>query len=93
MTCVRVAAGLCFITCNAEVVVEFGFLARKCGLIPLGYTNGMIGYVTTARQLEEGGYESRGAFPYFRMPAPFSNATESLLCTAIIDSARSIVAP
>ena len=88
MTCVRIASGLCFVTCNAEIVVEYGFLARKCGLIPLGYTNGMIGYVTTARQLEEGGYESRGAFPFFGMPAPFSLDAESVLRTAIIDASE-----
>lgn len=92
MTCVRIASGLSFLTCNAEVVVEYGFLAKRCGMLPLGYTNGMIGYVTTARQLEEGGYESRGAFPYFRMPAPFSTATESLLRAAIGDASRAIAA-
>lgn len=83
MTCLRIAAGLSILTCNAEMVVEYGILAKQMGMIPVGYTNGMIGYVTTARQLEEGGYESRGAFPYFRMPAPFARDTEARIQTAM----------
>lgn len=86
LTGVRLAEGVSLLTCNAEVVVEYGLLAKLSGMLPLGYTNGMIGYITTARQLEEGGYESRGAYPYFGMPAPFSTSCEALLRKAITDA-------
>jgi hypothetical protein len=43
----------------------------------------MIGYVTTKRQLIDGGYESREAFRYFRMPGPFVPSTEECIREAI----------
>ena len=79
MTCVRLAQNLGFMTFNAETVLEYGlFVKRQSGgnILPLGYTNGMIGYVTTEQQLIQGGYESREAFRYFGMPAPFHSSTE-----------------
>jgi hypothetical protein len=87
LSCFGLALGLSFITFNAEMVVAYGFLAKLLGLLPLAYTNGIIGYVTTALQLEEGGYESRGAFPYFNMPAAFSSTTESAMRDAIAEAA------
>jgi hypothetical protein len=78
-TVVRLARNLAFLTLNAEPVVEYGLFVKQQSngaVLPLGYTNGMIGYVTTERQLIEGGYESREAFRYFGMPGPFHSSTE-----------------
>jgi hypothetical protein len=77
MTRVMLSPQLSFFTFNAEMVVRYGFLAKQQALLPLAYTGGMIGYVTTAEQLAEGGYESREAFRYFGMPGPFAASTES----------------
>jgi hypothetical protein len=93
MSCLRLTQNLAFITFNAEMVGAYGFLAKQLGVLPLAYSNGMIGYVTTALQLAEGGYESRGAFPYFNMPAAFSPATESAVRAAIEVSTREIRRP
>jgi hypothetical protein len=46
-------------------------------LLPVAYTNGMIGYVPTRRQIEEGGYESAEAFRYYGHPAPFADTAEA----------------
>jgi hypothetical protein len=86
MTLVRLAQNLGFLTFNAEAVVEYGLFVKRRSegaILPIGYTNGMIGYVTTERQLAEGGYESREAFRYFGMPGPFEAATELRIREAI----------
>jgi hypothetical protein len=79
MTLLQLASNLGFLTFNAEVVVEYGLFVKRQSsgaILPLGYTNGMIGYVTTERQLIEGGYEPREAFRFFDMPGPFHSWTE-----------------
>jgi hypothetical protein len=75
-----------FLTFSAEMVVEYGLHVKRHragAILPVAYTNGMIGYVTTGQQLAEGGYESREAFRYFEMPAPFAASTESRVLQAI----------
>lgn len=82
VTAVTLQEGLALLAMNAEVVVEYGqFLKSISGkrILPLGYSNGMIGYVTTARQLDEGGYEPVDSTVYFSMPAPFSHEAEPLV--------------
>ena len=91
MTFVRLAPNLGFLTFNAETVVEYGLFVKRHfrgEILPLGYTNGMIGYVTTERQLIEGGYESREAFRYFAMPGPFHVTTERQVKQSINDLLR-----
>lgn len=70
----HVAGGLSFLTLNCETVVEYGLTLKehyRGRVLPLGYSNGMLGYLPTAKQLEEGGYEPYGSTFYFAMPAPF----------------------
>lgn len=79
---VNLAQNISFLTFNAEMVVAYGLFVKQRShgaCLPLGYSNGMIGYVTTERQLAEGGYEAREAFPYFGMPGPFTASTERRL--------------
>lgn len=91
MTRIYLGSNIGFITFNAEMVVRYGFLAKSLSLLPVAYTGGMIGYVTTEQQLAEGGYESREAFRYFRMPAPFAASTEGRLVGAIETWPRRII--
>jgi hypothetical protein len=86
MTLFTLARDLGFLTFNAEMVVEYGLFVKqrsRGAILPLAYSNGMIGYVTTERQLAEGGYESREAFQYFNMPGPFAPSTEHRIRDAI----------
>jgi len=75
----NIADGLSLLGMNGEMAVEYGlYIKRMSGgaALPLAYTNGMIGYVTTAAQLEEGGYEPIGSAVYFGLPSPFDSSAE-----------------
>jgi hypothetical protein len=80
------AKGLSLLAINAEMSVEYGLRLRdRTGntVLPVGYSNGMVGYVTTARQIEEGGYEPVESSRYYGLPAPFAPEIEPLLDSAI----------
>lgn len=82
------AENLSFLTANAEMVVEYGLAAKEIlgePLLPLGYTNGMIGYVPTEKQLAEGGYEAVEAPYYFVFPSPFSPKVEGMVLHALME--------
>jgi hypothetical protein len=70
---------LSLLSMNAEMVGEYGryikSISEGCTL-PIAYSNGMIGYVPTALQLEEGGYEADESTYYFAMPSIFSKEIE-----------------
>jgi hypothetical protein len=79
---------LAFLTANAEMVVEYGFYVRNLigkQVLPIGYTNGIIGYVPTAVQLDEGGYEPIDSTKYFGMPSHFTKEIELLIKSAFQD--------
>ncbi|MGO4544162.1 neutral/alkaline non-lysosomal ceramidase N-terminal domain-containing protein [Paenibacillus sp. 2TAB23] len=79
ITKLTIAEGLTFIAMNGEMVVEYGLFMKSFspGLVPLAYSNGMIGYITTANQLQEGGYEPIESVTYFGLPCPFDQAVEA----------------
>lgn len=82
----RLADDLMLIGLSGEPVSAYGLHAKAVSAgaaLTLGYTNGMTGYLVTARQLREGGYESEDAPYYFGMPAPFAPAAEDVLRRAI----------
>lgn len=64
--------------CNAELVHAYGsyIKQRDRNITVMGYSNGMVGYIPTARQLEEGGYESEESIFYFGYPSKLSQTTE-----------------
>lgn len=79
MTHLGLAEGLSFLAMNGEAVAEYGITMKRLfagRVLPLAYSNGMIGYIPTARQLEEGGYEARGSIYYFGLPASFAPSLE-----------------
>jgi len=81
-----IADGLSLLTMNGEIVVEYGLRIRQNSggaALPMGYANGMTGYVPTAKQIAEGGYEAGGAIPYFFLPAPFAPEVEAVLGEAL----------
>jgi hypothetical protein len=83
---VDIADGLSLLAMNGEVVVSYGLHARTVSngaVLPMGYSNGMTGYVPTAKVIAEGGYEGGDSIPYFFLPAPFDPAVEPLLTEAI----------
>lgn len=87
MVRLNLADDLSLLAMNAEAVVEYGlFLRRRFTgrVIPLPYSNGMIGYLPTARQVAEGGYEARGSIFYFCLPAPFARSVEKQVHEAMV---------
>jgi 6-phosphogluconolactonase/glucosamine-6-phosphate isomerase/deaminase len=79
ITLLDLAGELSLLAMNGEAVVEYGlFVKRRFAgrVLPLPYSNGMIGYVPTARQVGEGGYEARESIFYFGLPAPFDSSLE-----------------
>lgn len=71
---VDLARGLSLLTADGEAVVEYSSyirqLSRECAL-PVGYSNGFIGYVPTSRQIAEGGYEANESNFYMLLPSPY----------------------
>jgi hypothetical protein len=74
MTFLQIADELAFLGLGAEAVVHYGLYIKEMSnkrVLPLGYTNGMVGYLPTSGQLTEGGYEASEAPYYYGLPSPF----------------------
>ncbi len=86
LTRLDLAEGLSLLAMSGEIVVEYGLEVKRRSrgaMLPLGYSNGMIGYVPTARQTREGGYEAEGSVPFFDLPSPFDESVEGAVRGAI----------
>ncbi|MEI3605281.1 hypothetical protein SPD48_06210 [Pseudogracilibacillus sp. SE30717A] len=75
---IKLGENLSFIGCNAELSQAYGVFLKKLEntILPLGYTNGMVGYVATKKQTEAGGYEPVDSIFYFGLPAMLALDTE-----------------
>lgn len=75
---------------NAEVSQFYAAAAREVrpGALSAGYSNGMIGYLPTARQIEHGGYEPVSSAVYFALAGTFLPQIESLIAGCIRDLAE-----
>ncbi len=76
---------------GGEVVVGYCLrLRQETGnekLIVFGYSNDVMSYIPTRRQVEEGGYEGKDSFVYYGQPAPISVNAEDM----IIDRAKALL--
>jgi hypothetical protein len=91
LTLLEIADGLSLLAMNAEIVVEYGlFIKRQFAgsVLPVPYSNGMIGYVPTATQVRDGGYEVKDSFPYFGLPAPFDSSLETKIFESLLKFVR-----
>lgn len=91
LSLLRIAEGLTLLGMSGEPVGSYGrqVKAESAGaVLPLGYTNGMTGYLVTARQLTEGGYEVDEAPYYFGLPSPPAPAAEGVLRAALRTAIR-----
>lgn len=69
---------------NGEVTVEYGFDIKAASggrILPLGYSNGMIGYLPRAYQLPQGGYECDSSTRYYLLPSRFAPQLEERITT------------
>lgn len=86
LSLLQLADALALLAIDAEVVVEYGLAIKRLSrgrVLPLPYSNGMIGYLPTARQIDEGGYESRESLYFFGLPGPFAAEAERLVMERI----------
>ncbi|WP_449537978.1 neutral/alkaline non-lysosomal ceramidase N-terminal domain-containing protein [Ferdinandcohnia sp. Marseille-Q9671] len=81
----EVGHSLRFVFFNGEMVQEYAEHIQNIdsNTIVLGYSNGMIGYIPTQKQLMEGGYEAEDFIYYFGLPAPFHIETENTIQRAV----------
>jgi hypothetical protein len=86
MTLLQLTESCSLLAMDAEVVVDFGLYIKRQSnrhILPLGYTNGMLGYVPTADILAEGGYEAVDSTYYFAMPSVFAPEVEMVVKRAV----------
>jgi len=76
---------------DGEVFCEYGLNLRQmlgpATTIVLGYSNGVVTYLPTAKAIRDGGYEPN-AFRWWRLPGPFTPECESLVLKAATALAR-----
>jgi hypothetical protein len=78
---IRFGSQLSIFTFNAEVSQYYAEYARTIdsAAICAGYTNGMIGYICTANQINEGGYEPVGSAQYFALAGTYKEEIETII--------------
>jgi hypothetical protein len=91
LTTIEIADRLILLFMSGEMGLSYGLFvkARSGGTtLPVAYTNGAIGYVMTAEQLEEGGYEPVDSVFYYGLPAPYASETESIIMQKLEETVR-----
>jgi len=82
----KLAEGLALVGMSGEMVVAYGCRVKAAGgerMLALGLTDGNAGYVPTARQLAEGGYEAHDFFYRHGFPSPYDPVIEAKVMAAI----------
>ena len=76
---------------DGEVFCEYGLnigrILQPAVTMVLGYSNGVVTYLPTAKGLDEGGYEA-DAYRFFRLPGPYSKDVEKAVLEAAVKLAR-----
>lgn len=87
LTRLDLADGLALLSMNAEVTVGYGFAIKRASsgrVLPVAYANGMIGYLPSAQQVREGGYEAVESARYYLLPGIFSTDVEQRALDGIL---------
>lgn len=92
ITRLNIGESLELVALSAEVTTAYGLAILQIGgsnVLPLGYTNGMTGYIVTDEQLRNGGYEPDLSTKYFALPSAFAPGLEANVMRGI----RSVLEP
>jgi Neutral/alkaline non-lysosomal ceramidase, N-terminal len=79
------ARGLHLVAMNGEVSVAYGLAIKEMSqqrALPVAYANGTIGYLPTAAQIAEGGYEAEESARYLLLPGYYAPEIEGMITTA-----------
>lgn len=71
---------------DGEVTTPYGLRIKELSghnTLPVAYSNGMIGYVVTRQQVEEGGYEAESSAREYGLPSPFAPELDDRIQEAI----------
>jgi hypothetical protein len=78
---IDLARELSIIAMGGEICCDYGHFIKHLDagrfLVPLGYSNGLVGYIPSARMFPEGGYEVDGSTLYFGLPSSFDPSIEA----------------
>jgi len=82
---IRYGAGLSIYTLNGEVVQSYARYARMLDrdAISVAYANGMIGYLPSAQEIVEGGYEPKESAPYFGLAGTYTTEIDRMIRSAM----------
>jgi hypothetical protein len=84
---IDIAHEISLIAMSGEICCDYGLFIKRLDplrfLVPMGYSNGMVGYICPSRYFEEGGYEPFDSVKFFGLPAPFSPEIERLIKGAV----------
>lgn len=84
---IRLSPQLTIVALGGEPVVEYALNIKKSNpgrrIVVAGYSNDVMGYLPTARMLEEGGYEPVASVIGYGIPAPFAPEAEKLVLEAV----------
>ena len=85
ISCISYGNELSFIFINAEISQIYAEYARTLysGCICTAYSNGMIGYLASETQINEGGYEPEGSALYFALAGTYKPEIETIIKRAI----------
>ena len=76
---------------DGEVFTEYGLnlgrLLQPAQTMVLGYSNGVVTYLSTATAIADGGYEPN-AYRWFRVPGPYPGEVERIVLKAAAELAR-----
>lgn len=77
------------IALEGEPVQDYGIALKAMGegVLPIGYSNGLVSYIPSDHMFAEGGYEVETAPAVFMQPAPFAPGTEG----AVLAGARRLL--
>ena len=81
------ADGVILVAMGGEICCQIGLTIRKMQsenfLLPLGYSNGLVGYICPESMVAEGGYEPDESTKYFGLPSAFQPNSEKRLLAAV----------
>jgi hypothetical protein len=78
----EIAEGQALLAMNGEVCLDYGLQIKAVSggrVLPVAYSNGMIGYIPTATQVDEGGYEADESTRYYLLAGRFARELDPLI--------------
>jgi neutral ceramidase len=88
----RIGRDTVIVALGGEPVVGYALQTKaahpKLRLVVAGYSNDVMGYIPTAKMLDEGGYEPINSGMYYGLAAPFTKEVEPL----VLETINSVIA-